>query len=332
MYNNAPTQDRSKHKPVKLILDTDMGNDIDDALALAMIHSMEARNECKLAGVLLSKDNPYAPAMVDAINTFYHHGDIPIGMVQNGVTDFDGKFNKQVVEMTDDAGHPLFPTTHPLGAYPPAVTLLRQLLAEAQDRSVVVIPIGFSTNLDQLFDTPGDDISSLNGKDLFAQKVSHVVMMAGYFHENKNIENPKNGEEYNIVKDLTASTRFIADCPVPMFFTPWELGDAIKHPCRSILDDYAWTDAHPVVEGYKLYIQMPYDRPTYDLTAVLQAVRPDRDYFTLSKPGQVHVDAQGLTHFTPMPDGNHYLMSVDATQLEIVRQVQVELSSQPVMR
>ena len=327
MNQNAPA-----HKPVQLILDTDMGNDIDDALALAMIHSMVSRAECQLLGVAISKDNAYAPAMVDAINTFYGHGDIPIGMVQNGVTDHDGNFNKQVVEMTDDSGNALFPTTHKLGSYPQAVPLLRKLLADADDHSVIIIPIGFSTNLDQLFDTLGDDISPLNGKELFAQKVSHVVMMAGFFRENKNVENPKNGREYNIVQDLKASTRFINDCPVPMVFTPWELGDAIKHPCRSILDDYAWTKAHPVVEGYKLYMPMPYDRSTYDLTAVLQAVRPDRDYFTLSESGKVHVDEQGLTHFTPMPNGNHHLMSVTPTQIQIVREVQVELSSQPVMR
>ncbi len=315
-------------KPVKLILDTDMGNDIDDALALAMIHSLEARGECQLLGVMLSKDNPYAPAMVDAINTFYHRGDVPIGMVQNGATPQVGNFNQAVLEMTDEAGLPCFPTTHPQGSYPPAVPLLRRLLAESEDHSVVIVPIGFSTNLHQLFDSPADEISELNGKELFTQKVSHVVMMAGCFDE----ENLAHHREYNIVKDLEAATRFIHDSPRPIYFTGWEVGSAIKIPARSIEQDYRWTQDHPVVEGYKRYMKMPYDRPSWDLTAVLHAVRPDRDYFQELGPGRVTVTEDGKTLFDTNAPGEHYVLSVDHTQCQIVREIQVELSSQPILR
>lgn len=331
MHTDAPAQNLATHRPVKLILDTDMGNDIDDALALAMIHSMEARGECELLGVMISKDHPAAPAMVDAINTFYGRGDIAIGMVQNGVTNEPGQFNEQVLAMTDEAGKPLFPTTHAQGSYEPAVAALRRLLAHSEDRSVVIMPIGPSTNLHQLFDSQPDDISPLDGKALFAQKVSHVVMMAGCYDHPNYFDNP-NYKEYNINMDLPASTRFIADCPTPIFFTGFEIGDHIKHPVRSILNDYHWTKHHPVVEAYKFYLEMPYDRPTWDLTAVLYATRPDRDYFTVSEPGKVKVDEAGVTSFTADPQGNHYKLSVTDMQIQIVRQVQVELSSQPVLR
>lgn len=43
--------------PVPIILDTDMGNDIDDALALGLIHTLQTRGECRLLAVTLSKDN-----------------------------------------------------------------------------------------------------------------------------------------------------------------------------------------------------------------------------------------------------------------------------------
>jgi hypothetical protein len=36
---------------------------------------------------------------------------------------------------------------------------------------------------------------------------------------------------------------------------------------------------HPLREAYELYQKMPYDRETWDLTAVLYAVRPDSGYF-----------------------------------------------------
>ena len=43
--------------PVRLTFDTDMGNDIDDALALAMIHALQNRGEAVLLAVTVTKDN-----------------------------------------------------------------------------------------------------------------------------------------------------------------------------------------------------------------------------------------------------------------------------------
>src|SRR5687767_5378226 len=72
--------------PVRLIFDTDMGNDVDDALALAMIHSLESLGESKLLAVTLTKDNPWAAPYVDLVNHFYGRGTVPIGVVRNGKT------------------------------------------------------------------------------------------------------------------------------------------------------------------------------------------------------------------------------------------------------
>ncbi|PSO77991.1 MAG: nucleoside hydrolase, partial [Cyanobacteria bacterium QH_8_48_120] len=36
-----------------------MGNDIDDALALAMLHAFESRQEAKLLAVTITKDNKW---------------------------------------------------------------------------------------------------------------------------------------------------------------------------------------------------------------------------------------------------------------------------------
>src|SRR6266852_2488659 len=75
--------------PVRLIFDTDMGNDVDDAVALAMIHALESRGEAKLLAVTVTKDNRWAAPFIDAMNTFYGRADIPIGVVRNGKTPED---------------------------------------------------------------------------------------------------------------------------------------------------------------------------------------------------------------------------------------------------
>src|SRR6266853_6447718 len=73
-------------QPTPVIFDTDMGNDVDDALALAMLHALESRGECRLIGVTITKDNPWAAPYVDLVNTFYGRAHIPVGMVTGGVT------------------------------------------------------------------------------------------------------------------------------------------------------------------------------------------------------------------------------------------------------
>ncbi|MCL5745638.1 MAG: nucleoside hydrolase, partial [Acidobacteria bacterium] len=57
--------------PVRVIFDTDMGNDIDDAVALAILHALESRGESKLLAVTITKDNPIAAPYVDIVITFY---------------------------------------------------------------------------------------------------------------------------------------------------------------------------------------------------------------------------------------------------------------------
>ena len=77
---NSQGADAPIARPVKLIFDTDMGNDIDDALALGVIHALQSRGECELLAVTLSKDNDFAGPFVDLVNTFYGRGNIPIGV------------------------------------------------------------------------------------------------------------------------------------------------------------------------------------------------------------------------------------------------------------
>lgn len=78
--------------PVTLIFDTGIGNDVDDALALGVIHALQAHGHCELLAVTITKDHALAAPFVDAINTFYGRGEVPIGTVRDGVTPAQGEF------------------------------------------------------------------------------------------------------------------------------------------------------------------------------------------------------------------------------------------------
>ena len=70
---------------------------------------------------------------------------------------------------------------------------------------------------------------------------------------------------------------------------------------------------------------MPYDRPTWDNTAVLYAVENEKDYFTVSKPGMITVDSAGYTKFTETANGNRFILSVNDGQKKLVLSRLVEL-------
>src|SRR5271156_5517031 len=84
--------------PLDVILDTDMGNDVDDPLALAMLHAFESRGEVKLLAVTVSKGNPWAAEYVRMVNEFYGRGAIPVGLVRDGKTADDGRYVRAVCE------------------------------------------------------------------------------------------------------------------------------------------------------------------------------------------------------------------------------------------
>ena len=319
-------------KPVQIILDTDMGNDIDDALALAMLHALQSQGECELISVVVSKDNPYAAAYVDAMNTFYHRDHVSIGRVAGGVTPEDGNFIRQVVELANEVGESLFPrTTEDLDAYPWAVDELRRHLAAAEDHAVVIVMIGFSTNMAQLFESGPDGHSALDGLVLFEQKVKHVVMMAAEFSAEVLADPTQKKSEFNIRWDIPGARQFITNCPRPIYFSGLEVGSSILYPATALETDYNWCHNHPVVESYKRYLPMPYDRPTWDLTAVLFAVRPNQGYFGISESGIAEVDEDGFLRFLPHKGGRHRYLTVDESQRVLIGEEQALLAAQPLL-
>jgi inosine-uridine nucleoside N-ribohydrolase len=305
-------------EPVRLILDTDMGNDCDDALALAMIHALENRNEVRLLAVTITKDNRDAAPYVDLVNHFYGRPDIPIGMVRDGKTPKDAPMLKVPVERRDAHGNFVYPRRlQDSSQAVDAVALLTRILKEQPDGSVTIAQIGFSTNLARLVATP-------TGRDLAASKVKALYLMAG------NFQKPQ--PEYNVFTDGPAFADLMKTWPTPIIFSGFEIGLVITYPMESIEKDFAWTTDHPVVEAYKVYVGKPEDHPNWDSTAVLDAIRPDRGYFDLSPPGNVHLGEKDTTVFTPDVNGKCRYLILKADQVSRIRELIAALVSEPPQR
>jgi inosine-uridine nucleoside N-ribohydrolase len=134
---------------VKIILDTDMGPDADDAGALAMLHALADQGEAEILATLCSTMSPWAAPCLNAINLYYQRPDLPVGTLKEGTYAgtseewYGDSFNGFI------AGH--FPNPLRHGAYAPdALWLYRRVLALQPDASVVIAVTGPLTNLRNL--------------------------------------------------------------------------------------------------------------------------------------------------------------------------------------
>ncbi len=313
---------------VPIIFDTDIGNDVDDVLALGMIHALQSRGECELLAVTITKDHELAASLTDAVNSFYGRGEIPIGVCRSGVTPAEGKFiglgNQR------DGGKLRYPHDLLSGKdAPDAVDVLRQALANAKDSSVVFAQVGFSTNLSNLLDSKPDKHSPLSGVDLVKKKARLLSIMAGAFTQIPGKNGLYDHKEYNVVKDIPSAKKLSKQWPTLIIWSGFEIGLSLPYPHESILNDYKYVEHHPLPESYIVYIPPPHNRPTWDLTSVLHGVRPEHKYFSTSKPGRVSVADNGLTTFKESAGGPHrYLILEEKQKLRILEALQI-LSSQP---
>lgn len=316
----AVGKDRVVREPIRVIFDTDIGNDVDDALALDMLYKYQDQKVVKLLGILTNKDTKYAPEFVDIMNTWYGYPKTPIGKITGGVRlDDYVNYAENVCVLNNEEGTPMFKRS--LKNYDkllPSHILYRKLLAAQPDNSVTIITVGFSTNIARLLDTPGDKYSPLTGKELVARKVRLLSVMGGDF-----IKNPR--AEFNIVNDIPSAKKLFSEWPGKVVVSPFAVGKAIKFPASVIENDFNWGVSHPMVQAYLHYRPMPYDRPTWDLTSVLYAVKGADDFFGVSEPGTVTVTDDGHTIFTPSPSGNHVILSVDKDQAARVKDYFIKL-------
>ncbi len=303
---------RKSSDVTNVIFETDMGNDVDDALALALLLHYHDADVINLRAVCCNKARYSAPQYVHLVNCFYGHPEIPVGQVSGTPLDDDANpdYAGKVLAMKNPDGTPVF--AYPAlknEEIPEAVSLYRKTLATLPDSSTIIVSVGFSTNIASLLESPADEYSSLTGMELVRQKVRLFSIMACDFKDTDHAE-------YNVEQNVPAAKFVFDNSPVPVVFTPYEVGTAIMYPAATIDSGFSWAKANPVAEGYKHYLQMPYDRPTWDVIASLYAAEASDRYFSLSPWGKVNIDEQGRSTFTPCENGKHAYLMVNGQQIE----------------
>ena len=306
--NTAP---QAYEGPHKVIIETDMGNDIDDALALAVALKAANAGEIELLAVGCHKMSETPARYVDIVNTYYGQPHVESAMSLTPV--------KETSSYTDYTSEPCSMgfTESKGGVYPEPVALYRKILAEAEDGSISFVSLGFGTTLAQLLDSPADEFSPLTGKELVAKKARTLSIMAGSYGEKKRAE-------YNVINDIPAMQKVFAEWPGEIVQNPFEIGKQVMFPGSEVENNLGWDGLNPVVEAYKLYRPMPYDRPSWDILSVIYLLKPE--LFTKSVPGTVTVDAEGYTYFEPCECGKHIVLSATIDQPQALKEYMVQMS------
>lgn len=265
-------------KPVKLILDTDMLTDCDDAAAIGILHKLADNGEVDILATMVSSRYPMSGPVVDAVNTYYGRPEIPIGVPKNGSGAFrdDSSFLDQVASE--------FP--HNLASNedaPDAVELYRKILAAAEDKSITILTIGYMSNLAKLLKSVADSISSLPGAELVKTKVRKWVCMGGNFPVDTGKDN------VNFYRDAEAAVYTIRNWPGEIVFVGREIGHNIF-----IGDRLKQTpDTNPVRRAYQLHRDRfslgHWNHHTADPCAVLYAVRGLRNYWDVETNGFIDI-------------------------------------------
>ena len=267
-----------------IVFDTDMDTDCDDAGALAILLQAARKGDVNLAGIIVDVPDRYAATACEVLCNWYGV-QTPIGTFYD--VDFSEKETDRYVRYRTHR------TTLPENIYynrtsskligktdrdyPAAVETYRRILSQASDNSVTVLAVGFLTAIEQLWQSPADTYSSLNGFELFRQKVCCVVSMgdATYpFSTNYN---------FNYNMDREGAKAFFDRCPCPIYVSPDGMDVITGHTFSSVLPV-----GHPLRMFYEIYNEGPNKgRMSWDLIALLYAMNPENPIFTSETHGSV---------------------------------------------
>jgi len=308
-------------KPVKIIFDTDIGGDCDDAGALAMLHRLCDKGEAELLAVTGCFASPWMAGCIDAINRFYGR-EVPVGINYDVLQDSRGVYAGALCDC--------FPNRYPAEVWgtdkaaPDTLTVLRKTLAEAEDGSVTLVVTGNLGSMAKLALSGPDAISPMTGQEMISRKLARTVLMGGRFFESwpmpiyaaiSAVGEPSTWE-WNIYGSGLETARAAFDnwCG-ELVLSSFEIGTYIvtmkDYPSRAAKGD-------PVALAYEIHNHGA-GRNSWDQTAMLEAIRPGV-YWNYHTFGRIWVDDNLVTHWKP-EEGCRHTYLLPKADYEEVRQV-----------
>lgn len=303
IVNFLPRFEYAPDECVDLIFDSDFDTDVDDVGALAILHSYAKTGKANIIACVCSCNTGYACAAMDAVNTYFGRPDIPIGIAAECPDSGKSSWQQTLAEtyendMSADA------------EAPQAVPVYRQALSSAGDHSVVIIVTGMLNNLADLLDSVPDEISQLTGKELIFRKVKCIVVMGGVYPD---------GLEYNFSLSPKDAAKAAEECPVPIAYVGFELGNQVFTADEMTLQ--LLPEESPVASSYRLHASSLANtaRPSWDMIAALYAIDGSYGLFDIIRGENQISPEDGSNSFVADEDGKDAYLVSTKTSGELAR-------------
>lgn len=285
----------------KIILDTDLGSDCDDAGAIALVHRLADLGETEILAITHCTSEIGGIITVKAINDFYKRHELPVGQYSKTTfmeDDACKRFTKSI--MAD------YLEKHNMPIIEDATRVMRRALSENSD--VTLIAIGFLNNYAELLRSQPDDISPLTGAELIAKNVKELYVMAGNFIDLTYTE-------YNVKMDIGSAKYVAENFPVPIIYAGYELGEFVKTGESLKLSD----DSNPVKKIYSIR-QGAGLRESWDPVTVYCAIRENNSFFRKSEKCKITFDDNGCVVIDG--DGKDCYLIANTTNEEIRKELE----------
>ncbi len=288
----------------KIILDTDLGGDCDDAAAIALLNKFHNAGLVNVECMLYSNSFKKGARLTDAINEYYGNS-FEIGILkQNELHIHYGvPFAERVLDCLGKNDEK---------DYGDANDLLYEKLKNAANGSVTVICIGQLRNIANFLKC---DFGEISGQVLFNEKVERLVIMGGNFSQTEKYFSfcgAKMLGEYNFITDLSSVFTVIETVKVPTYYSDFTVGlDVLTLGALSERCD----PQNPVSLCYKFFQNGP--RYSWDPLTTLFGVFGENDYFS-TKKGRVFVDKNGKSTFEESENANSYVVALKKSNKETV--------------
>lgn len=284
-----------------VILDTDWYTDVDDAMAVRALINFQKQGVFRILGLCINARFEESVRSLDAF-LLAHGVDVPIGIVQEWHDDSapnGPSYQKRLAAMKSKYADNR-------AAEIPA-RLYRRLLASSPDK-VTLISIGFTENYAALLESAPDEISPLSGRELVAQKVEELWMMAGTWTKD-------GGQEYNLAGAggtnpliTQSSSKVLSLWPTPITFLGFEIGYMLLSGGKLPKDDILWQAMDDYnTQGYRLANPEQHSHHSWDpLTIVMAGLGSPEKAGFFEIRGLASTDpSSGKNHFRQDPDGPH---------------------------
>jgi pyrimidine-specific ribonucleoside hydrolase len=291
-----------KTKPVPVIFDSDMGPDYDDVGAITLLHAFADSGYINILATVASTKYEGVAAVFNVLNTYFKRPGLLIGVPKGKALEL-----KDNQHWTDTL---LLNYPHKIKSndeVSSAIQVYRRSLASQPDGSVVIITVGFLTNLADLLQSAPDKYSKLTGKELVRKKVKHLVCMAGSF---------PTGNEFNVRMDAASSKNVFENWETAILFSGVEIGMKIKTGLPLVNDRFI--KRSPVKDAFRICIPLSQQdsagRMSWDQTAVLIAVKGCKPWWDL-QTGKIKIAEDGSNTWENGSSLHSYLVELQSPNI-----------------